>query len=336
MGLEPEAEISQLIAGERLERSGNLNGALWAYFKSVTGAQLCGYWLDEDSTPDEHFGLIVHAIEKIRSHKKDIFYQSYEDLRAKYGAKSLERVDKALAAHLREIDCRPQDARQKPRFFYFPDLPNTTFHDPLLHPWALELQNAFPTIRGEALNVWGEDKKFQNFLDLSDRTSISDYVRGDGTSPAWEAYFFYRHGRRFDENHKRCPKTSKILDTLDLCRIADQAPEICFSVLKPGTHLLPHHGVTNIRLVMHLPLVVPDQCALHLTGEQEHRWKEGKTVMFDDTFQHEAWNRSEQSRIVLLMDCWNPHLTRIERMAVKKLLETISTLNLANRARPKN
>ncbi len=58
--------------------------------------------------------------------------------------------------------------------------------------------------------------------------------------------------------------------------------------------------------------------------------------MFDDTFQHEAWNRSEQSRIVLLMDCWNPHLTRIERMAVKKLLETISTLNLANRARPKN
>ena len=128
-----------MIAGERLERSGNLNGALWAYFKSVTGAQLRGYWLDEDSTPDEHFGLIVHAIEKIRSHKKDIFYQSYEDLRAKYGAKSLERVDKALAAHLREIDCRPQDARQKPRFFSLMASSNSPTHGHLKFPQAARL-----------------------------------------------------------------------------------------------------------------------------------------------------------------------------------------------------
>jgi len=334
MVLDPEAAISQLLRGELLERSGDLNGALWQYFKSVTGAQLSGYWLDEDSTPDAYFGLVVHAIEKIRTHKKAIFRQSYEDLRIAHGPKALERVDKALASHLREIDCRPRDIRQKPRFFYFPDLPDARFHDPFLHPWALSLQNSFSAIQREALEVWGADKKFQNYLQLSDRTTINDYVRGDGAAPSWEAYFFYRHGRRFDENHKRCPKTSEILDRLELCRIADQAPEICFSVLKPGTHLLPHYGVTNIRLVMHLPLIVPDHCALHLTGEKEHIWEEGKLLMFDDTFEHEAWNRSAHTRIVLLMDCWNPYLSAIERTALKQLLETISTLNLANRARP--
>ena len=73
----------------------------------------------------------------------------------------------------------------------------------------------------------------------------------------------------------------------------------------PGTHLLPHRGVTNTRVVAHLPLIVPPDCALRVGGE-EHAWQEGRVVVFDDTYEHEAWNRSDQVRVVLIFDLWNP------------------------------
>jgi aspartate beta-hydroxylase len=84
---------------------------------------------------------------------------------------------------------------------------------------------------------------------------------------------------------------------------------------------------------MHLPLVVPPDCALNIVDVGEHHWEEGQLVMFDDTFAHEAWNRSDETRIVLLMDCWNPHLTQVEKSAVKQLIETISGLHLADKPR---
>jgi aspartate beta-hydroxylase len=71
---------------------------------------------------------------------------------------------------------------------------------------------------------------------------------------------------------------------------------------------------------------VPADCALNLVGVGEHAWQEGRLVTFDDTFQHEAWNRSAQPRMILLMDCWNPHLTAVERLAVARLIETITDI----------
>ena len=121
-----------------------------------------------------------------------------------------------------------------------------------------------------------------------------------------------------DENCARCPRTAAILDALPLVRIREHAPEICFSVLTPGTHILPHRGVTNTRVVTHFPLVVPEDCALNVGGELR-AWEAGHCFTFDDTFEHEAWNRGESNRVVMLMDCWNPYLTQIERDAVTEL-----------------
>jgi aspartate beta-hydroxylase len=180
--------------------------------------------------------------------------------------------------------------------------------------------------------VFAEDQKFQPFLVRTGGNKTSEHITSTGTEPAWDAFFFYRHGARFDENHARCPDTSAVLESIELCRIADQAPEICFSVLGPGTQIMPHYGVSNVRLVMHLPLQVPSDCALNLLGAGEHQWEEGKLVMFDDTFEHEAWNRSHSPRIILLMDCWNPHLTVPEKTAVKLLIEMITAFQLADRA----
>ena len=78
---------------------------------------------------------------------------------------------------------------------------------------------------------------------------------------------------------------------------------------------------------MHLPLVVPDGCALNLVDRGTHVWKEGELVMFDDTYLHEAWNRSDSPRVILLMDCWNPYLTPVERHAMAQLVQMIGSLN---------
>jgi aspartate beta-hydroxylase len=296
----------------------------------VTRAQREGEWVDEASTPPALLDAVLDAIGRVRRGRRELFFGAFDAVRQQYGGESVARVERALLGYLRDWDSTPADPRQRPKFFFFPDLPNTPYHDPYLQPWAHRLQAAFPQIRADALRIVEEDRRLPNFI--PDNLRVEEYVSGDGPMPSWEAFFFYRHGERYDANHARCPQTSAALESIELCRIADQAPEILFSVLKPGSHINAHHGVTNVRLVMHLPLVVPDDCALNLVDRGEHRWREGEPVMFDDTYLHEAWNRSNRTRIVLLMDCWNPHLTDVEKLAVRQLIETITGLQIADRA----
>ncbi len=113
--------------------------------------------------------------------------------------------------------------------------------------------------------------------------------------------------------------------------VEDHGPEILFSVFTPGTHLLAHRGVTNTRVVAHLPLIVPPDCALRVGGE-DHAWQEGRVVVFDDTYEHEAWNRSDQIRVVLIFDLWNPHLTELERAAVARIVVAIGEFRQATEA----
>jgi aspartate beta-hydroxylase len=80
--------------------------------------------------------------------------------------------------------------------------------------------------------------------------------------------------------------------------------------------------VTNTRLVGHLPLIIPEDCALNVGGEL-HPWVEGRAVVFDDTYEHEAWNRSTSTRVVLIFDIWNPYLTEIERLALADIIADI-------------
>src|SRR5690606_36413904 len=100
------------------------------------------------------------------------------------------------------------------------------------------------------------------------------------------------------------------------------APAAFFSALRPGTHIPPHNGATNARLTVHLPLLIPPDCALRV-GAHTRRWKMGELLLFDDTIEHEAWNRSPQLRVVLIFDVWNPLLDEAERVLVREALEGI-------------
>ncbi len=335
VGMSPDHVQAWLLLGEIREVEGHAVGALKAWFQAVTRAQRSGYWHGPDTTPPHLLDAVVHAIATVRDGRRALLFSSFDDVKAQVGASELRRVERALTGYLGDWDATPAHPHQRPKFLYFPDLPDTPYMSPELHPWSGRLRDAFAVIREDALRTLAEDESaFRDFVQLKDKSRMTDFVGGDGPAPAWEALFFYRRGKRFDDNHQRCPSTSLVLESIDLCRIADQTPEVCFSRLKPGSRILRHFGVSNTRAVMHLPLVVPPNCALHLLGVGEHRWREGELVLFDDTYEHEAWNHSTRDRVILLMDCWNPHLTQAERLAVTQLIETIGALSAADESRP--
>ena len=92
-----------------------------------------------------------------------------------------------------------------------------------------------------------------------------------------------------------------------------------FSILDPHTRIPPHHGIINSRLVIHIPLIVPKNCALRV-GPETREWEPGTALIFDDTIEHEAWNDSDSLRVVLLGDLWHPELDEYERSAIAKLM----------------
>lgn len=326
---EPDHALGWLLLGRMRELAGAPGAALQAWFQAVVLARQAGRWFDDETTPRAWAPLVARATQRVRKGQRELLMGMLAELQERFGAGEMRRVEKALRGWLREFDATPADPRQRPRFLYFPDLPATAYHDPMLQPWAPQLLDAFADIRAEAIAVTRLERELPDFVSPPKDGPADAYVDGDGPEPAWKAFFFYRHGQRFDANHERAPRTSAVLESIELCRIRDEAPEILFSVLRPGSRIKPHHGVSNVRLVTHLPLVVPPGCALRVVDHGDHEWQEGRLMMFDDTYLHEAWNRSDRTRLILLMDCWNPYLDAAEREAVKTLVQTVSGLRLA-------
>ena len=90
----------------------------------------------------------------------------------------------------------------------------------------------------------------------------------------------------------------------------------------PSARRPPHSGVTNVRSIVHLPLIVPNGCTFRVGGETRP-WIEGEAFAFDDTIEHEARNPTDQLRVVLLFDVWKPELDEPERHAVASIFEAI-------------
>ena len=124
------------------------------------------------------------------------------------------------------------------------------------------------------------------------------------------------------DNAARCPKTMEALREVPLAHVANRSPSILFSLLKPGARIPPHNGLVNTRSICHLPLIVPGQCTFRV-GNSVRDWAEGRAWLFDDTIEHEAWNRTDQTRVILLFDVWRPELSDEERALVTALFEAI-------------
>jgi aspartate beta-hydroxylase len=321
--LAPEARLELAAALEARQDHGR---ALLAYYRAIIESQREGRWLDAGTTAPELLGRVTYAMRYVKAGRRRVFNAALAPVYEHHGREALARFDACLAIQVGERRAEFADPRQKPSMLYFPGLPATPWHERGAFAWLEAFERETSAIREELRAVMPRTDRGERVF-LSDEAERRGLAGGSG-APSWKGFYFWRHGERRDENHALCPRTSAALEALPLVRIRGNAPEVMFSVLTPGTHILPHRGVTNTRAVCHLPLLVPEDCALVVGGEAR-AWNEGEAVVFDDTYEHEAWNRGSRARVVLIVDVWNPHLTTAERDAVARLAEVMADFSKA-------
>lgn len=198
-----------------------------------------------------------------------------------------------------------------PKDTYFPYLPAIEFFNRKYFPWLNILEEATDDIAAEALAVLREKSiDFSPYVNFPAGTPLDVWEPLNGSTD-WVVYSLWHDGARLPAHEAACPKTAAVLAQLPLCDIPGYAPGAYFSVLKPRTKLPPHTGTTNTRSIVHLPLVIPEGCCFRV-GSQTRSWEKGKAWVFDDTIEHDARNDSDQIRIVLIFDVWNPFLTTVE------------------------
>jgi len=179
----------------------------------------------------------------------------------------------------------------------------------------------YPGLR--SLPTWPSDmftladtlqKNYEKIREESDNLARSQFHRESeniGRTGDWRVYLLLEAGRWRDDNLARLPTLARILREDRDVRLAGGLAYL--SRLLPGTEIKPHTGPSNMRLRLHFALQVPTgDCGMRVGGH-ELRWHAGNCLVFDDYFTHEAWNRTDKERLVLIVDVWHPDLAREER-----------------------
>lgn len=203
---------------------------------------------------------------------------------------------------------------QQPTAFFFPELAQRQFFERSEFPWVAGVEAATDAIRAELAALLVTEEGFRPYL-----VNAPDRPRGDfhglHDNPQWSTLYLIDNGRPMPDVIARAPKTYAAISALPLCAIGNRAPTVMFSLLRAGARIPPHTGMLNTRIICHLPLMVPPDCGFRV-GNEVRMWEVGKTLIFDDTIEHEAWNNSDEDRVVLIFDVWRPELSVAERAAL--------------------
>jgi aspartate beta-hydroxylase len=249
----------------------------------------------------------------------DAFLQaSLGEIRARYPSQRLTRFDECLgiASGTKKLYLNQMTG------LHFPQLPAIGFHDETHFEWLERLAAASDVIRDELVGLRGRSAdEFSAYVRHPPGVPLNQWSELN-FSPRWNAYFLWQDGVRDDAHCEQCPRTAALLEALPMARIPGFAPTAFFSVLAPHTRIPAHMGVTNVRLITHLPLVTPPACGFRV-GNEIRQWEAGRPFVFDDAIEHEAWNDSDQTRVVLIFDVWNIGLSAAERELVCGLLKNM-------------
>lgn len=267
-------------------------------------------------------GLVDHARSVVTSNLADLrdsLWSRVGELMREEPASRVERLGHALDI----LTGRREFVTANPLFLPIPRLPAIPFFNREDFPWVPHVEAATQDIRRELEGVMAVDHEgFTPYVKTRQGSSSGQFAALDDQS-AWSAYFLWKHGERIDAHCAACPVTAATVQAAPLPRIRARAPAVFFSRLDPGVHIPPHNGATNARLTVHLPLIVPAGCAFRV-GDETREWHEGELLIFDDTILHEAWNGSDQQRVVMIFDVWHPMLSELERELVTRTVEGLA------------
>jgi len=192
---------------------------------------------------------------------------------------------------------------QRPPEFY-PGLETREIHDRERFPWVATLEEAFPVIREE-------------FDRLVGSASFSTVYRSQTTTGEWAGSYLWVFGEKVEETCRLCPETARLLSAIP--GVAEYGNTL-YSGLAPHTFIAPHYGYSNAKLRCQLPLRVPGRCRLKV-GDLEIEQREGRCIVFDDSFLHSAWNDSDEPRFVIVFDFFHPDLTPEEVRYLARLAQ---------------
>ena len=318
LALQPAHLGALLMKGAALSRAGDEDGAMAPYQAALAVAEQArrgGHILPAMLTSEvNRAAQWVQAYVVERSARID---RALADGGFGPGKRS-GAVEEALAILRGELPVQ----LQQPTSFYFPGLPQRAFYEREVFAWVPSIEAQVGPIKAELEALLrSQAEEFEPYVaadaDRSGGTAPNAHLAGDAS---WSAYHLLKGGEPVEGHAEHFPETLAALRHAPLPRIAGRAPMALFSLLKPGAHIRPHHGLFNFRLICHLPLIVPPDCTLRV-GNQQREWREGQLLIFDDSMEHEAWNRSDRQRIILLFEVWRPEISEDDREALTLLLE---------------
>lgn len=312
LALEPRHLLGLLMKGAALEKRGDF----------VDGAQTFNAALAVappfSDVPDDLKPLVRQAVETVSKFRKALEDSIRSRLSTEFGAlqgRESRRIAEALDIFLG----RKQIFPQKPHNLYVPGLPTIQFYDREEFPWLAAIEAETEAIKAEFVAVATSDADLVPYVDYPDGIPLDQWAELN-RSLRWGVFHLMRDGAEVPANAIRCPRTMAAMKAAPTPRLPNRSPAAMFSILKPRTRIPPHTGVTNARLVVHIPLIVPEGCAFRV-GNDVRPWRVGEAFIFNDTIEHEAWNDSDRNRAVLIFDIWNPGLTDVEKAMIAALFE---------------
>ena len=312
LALEPRLLAALLMKGANLEDRGETTAAAGAFGAALAAAP------PYERLPMDLRAAVRHAQAAVGKFQAARAAALREGLAGAYrslaGAK-LDRFIESVDVHLGQKAIY----RQNPHNFYFPGLPETQFYDRAQFSWLETLEHNTDVIRAEFEAVWKEDHGFAPYVEYPRGVPLDQWSELNH-SLRWSVFHLLKGGRAVAENAARCPKTLELLRNAPGPELPNRSPNAMFSLLNPRTRIPPHTGDTNVRLVVHLPLIIPDQTGFRV-GNDIRPWRVGEAFVFNDTIEHEAWNDSDQLRVVLIFDIWHPDISTAEKILVGRLME---------------
>lgn len=213
----------------------------------------------------------------------------------------------------------------QPALFHFQGLAPASFFPRQAFPWLDPIEAATEAIRAECLDVLARPDGMTPYLQYASDQPLRQWAELN-RNPRWSAFHLLEAGKVNVENAARCPATMAALAHAPQPDQPGRTPTAMFSLLKPHTRIPAHTGVSNVRLVVHVPLVVPPGCGFRV-GNETRAWVPGQAWVFDDTVEHEAWNDSDSTRAILMFDIWHPQLSLAERTAITAMAASIDAFS---------
>ncbi len=323
LGINPDLAMVWIQMGEVLEAEGSLKEAVAAYRR---GEHLFGNLAQVATQAGPRArDALNHAIKGLDRARTSLMDKALAPVRNRYPGTNWEQAERAVRMMIHQEQPQFADPLQRPAFAYLPGVPPRPFFERVDFPFLTELERQTPVIRAELENVLREEAGLRPYVNLA--PGSEQQWRDLNRSLQWSSYHLYRDSERIAPHCERCPQTHAAVEALPLPRLAGQSPEVFFSILRPGTHIPPHFGLANYKLVIHLPLIIPSGCGIRV-GDQTRTWHLGECLIFDDSFEHEAWNRSDSLRAVLILEAWNPGVSVPEQ---EMLAAAVSALDRFNR-----